>query len=136
MRVEELHMLHNVRPLDPSKSPPIVTGRPIEIAPLEKPKTPFSELLAKQIQDKINLKFSSHALERISQRQIQVSASELDRLQRGFENVKQKGGNNSLILVDDNAYIVSVDNKTVITAMPKETTYDKVFTEIDSVAIM
>jgi len=41
-----------------------------------------------------------------------------------------------LILVDDNAYIVSVDNKTVITAMPKETTYDKVFTEIDSVAIM
>jgi flagellar operon protein len=136
MKVEELQMLHNIRPLDPSQSPPIIGDKSDKIIPFDRPKTAFSEVLRKHIQEQTNLKFSSHALDRISEREIQVTASELDRLQKGFENIKQKGGNNSLILIDDSAYIVSIKNQTVITALSKENSYENVFTEIDSVAIM
>jgi len=72
----------------------------------------------------------------LDERQISMSKSELTRLTEGVKKVEDKGANSSLILIDDMAYIVSVKNKIVVTALDKNSTLGNVFTNIDSVAIV
>ena len=93
----------------------------------------FSEILGKKLQDGKNIKFSAHAQKRISSRQIDV---DLERLESGMENLKNKGGDNSLVMIDKNAFIVNVKNQTVVTAVGQASLKNNVFTNIDSVAIV
>jgi len=81
------------------------------------------------------LKFSGHALDRIQRRGIDVGASELARLQDGVARAAAKGGRESLVLVDGTAFVVSVPNRTVITAVDREHMREQVFTNIDSAVI-
>jgi flagellar operon protein len=136
MRIEDIQIERNVYPLHPSDSPPVVGTRSTGIESIDKSKSVFADVLQETIRNHKVLKFSSHALERINERQMQISTFDLERLEKGVKNVEQKGSKSSLILVDDNAYIVSINNKTVITAMSKEASLENVFTNIDSVAIM
>ena len=46
-----------------------------------------------------------------------------------------KGARESLVLVDDTAFVVSVRNRTVITAVDRARMRDQVFTNIDSAVI-
>ena len=46
-----------------------------------------------------------------------------------------KGINESLVLVDDMAFIVNIKNNTVITAMDKNSSDENVFTNIDGAVI-
>ena len=46
--------------------------------------------------------------------------------------LKEKGGQNSLIVSDKAAYIVDVKNNKVVTAVDKESMGENVFTKIDS----
>jgi len=48
----------------------------------------------------------------------------------------QKGIKNSLVLVDDYAFIMNVPSSTVITAMDKNETKNNVFTNIDGAIIV
>ena len=50
--------------------------------------------------------------------------------------LQRKGVNESLVLVDNLAFIVNVPNKTVVTAMDQEETNANVFTNIDGAVIM
>ena len=93
----------------------------------------FSEILGKKLQAGKSIKFSAHAKKRISSRQIDV---DLQRLETGLERVKNKGGDNSLVMIDKNAFIVNVKNQTVITAVDQASLKNNVFTNIDSVAIV
>lgn len=65
-----------------------------------------------------------------------VSQNEIERLNNGVKQLDEKGSKNSLILVDDTAFVVSVRNKMVITAIDKQMSANNVFTNIDSVAIV
>jgi len=47
-----------------------------------------------------------------------------------------KGARESLILLDDKAFVVSVRNRTVITAVDGEHLKENVFTNIDSAVIV
>ncbi len=96
----------------------------------------FSEILNHKITENQELKFSAHAIKRLNDRQINMSATDLSRLTEGVKKVDGKGASSSLILVDDMAYIVSVKNKIVVTALDKTATLGNVFTNIDSVAIV
>jgi len=136
MRIEDIQIERNIYPLHPSDSPPVVGNRSTGIESIDKSKALFADVLQETIRNHKVLKFSSHALERINERQLHISSFDLERLEKGVKNVEQKGSKSSLILVDDNAYIVSINNKTVITAMSKEASLENVFTNIDSVAIM
>lgn len=97
---------------------------------------PFDEILNSKLNDSTSLKFSAHAAKRIQQRQMDISPTQLTRLENGVGKAEAKGAKNSLVLVDKDAYIVSVKNKTVVTAMPQENTTGNVFTNIDSVTII
>lgn len=98
--------------------------------------TSFSDILGDKIKQGRDIKFSGHAMRRIDERRINISNLDLSRLESGIERVERKGARNSLILIDDTAYIVSVRNKTVVTALTKEAALGNVFTNIDSVAIV
>jgi flagellar operon protein len=81
------------------------------------------------------VQFSGHALQRIERRQIDVSPQTLVRLQEGVARAAGKGARESVVLVDGTAFVVSVKNRTVITAVDPGHMRDHVFTNIDSAVI-
>jgi len=81
------------------------------------------------------LQFSKHALARVQRRGIELDPSTLGRLSQGVQRAASKGSRDSLVLVDGTAFVVSVSNRTVITAVGSEHMKDNVFTNIDSAVI-
>lgn len=81
------------------------------------------------------LKFSKHAAGRLSERNIELSASQMDRLNAGMQAAGEKGINESLVMVDQLAFIVNVKNQTVITALDGKDSTQNVFTNIDGAVI-
>jgi flagellar operon protein len=81
------------------------------------------------------LRFSKHALERLQRRGIELDPATLQRLGEGVARAAGKGSRDSLVLVDGTAFVVSVRNSTVITAVGSEHMKDNVFTNIDSAVI-
>jgi flagellar operon protein len=67
------------------------------------------------------LEFSRHALKRIVQRGLQMDAPRLERLGQAVDRAGAKGSRDSLILLDELALVVSVQNRTVLTAMDEAT---------------
>ena len=80
--------------------------------------------------------FSKHANERLESRNINLSDAQIDRLNRGVMQAKEKSINESLVMMDNIAFIVNVKNNTVITAMEQETEDGNVFTNIDGAVIV
>jgi flagellar operon protein len=81
------------------------------------------------------LQFSRHALARVQRRGIELDPTTLGRLSQGVDSAASKGSRDSLVLVDGTAFVVSVSNRTVITAVGSEHMKDHVFTNIDSAVI-
>ena len=81
------------------------------------------------------LRFSKHALERAQRRGIPLDAATLGRLSEGVGRIAAKGSRDSLVLVDGTGFVVSVNNRTVITAVGAEHMREHVFTNIDSAVI-
>lgn len=97
----------------------------------------FEEILKeKQTTDHSGIKFSKHASMRLNDRNITLSAEQNERLENAVKEADNKGVNESLVLVDDLAFIVNVPNRTVITAMEQSETNSNVFTNIDGAVIM
>ena len=93
-----------------------------------------------QILDQVNgsqetVKFSKHAANRLNDRNIELTQDQMDRLNQGTIQAGEKGINESLILVDQLAFIVNVPNNTVVTAMDQKEQSNQVFTNIDGAVI-
>lgn len=82
------------------------------------------------------LKFSKHASNRLTDRNITLTNSQRERLESGAVKAGEKGIQESLVVVDELAFIVNIPNKTVITAMDRSDTADNVFTNIDGAVFM
>ncbi|MFN3683318.1 MAG: TIGR02530 family flagellar biosynthesis protein [Fimbriimonadaceae bacterium] len=82
------------------------------------------------------LKVSGHAQTRLQSREIQLGKEEWERVLSGVERAAQKGARESLVMLDDVALVVSIRNRTVITAVDKQHLKDNVFTNIDSAVIV
>lgn len=80
--------------------------------------------------------FSRHAKNRITSREIEITDHEIIQLKKGIEKALEKGAKNSLILINNTAFIVSVENYTVITILDQDSIKEKVFTNIDSAVLM
>ena len=90
----------------------------------------------KSTEKKINGISFEEILKRLTQRNINLSDDQSMRLQKGIAAADSKGVNDSLVLVDDIAFIVNVPSKTVVTAMDQAETNSNVFTNIDGAVIM
>ena len=82
------------------------------------------------------VKFSQHAQDRLRARNINFSANDLANLEGAVNNVAQKGGKESLVMMGDAALVVSIKNRTVVTAMDRSQMHGNVFTNIDSAVII
>ncbi|NPV92046.1 MAG: flagellar protein [Firmicutes bacterium] len=90
------------------------------------------------LKDKLNqgIKFSQHAEQRLRSRNISLSGSDLQRLNTAVDKAANKGARDSLVLMDNLALVVSVKNRTVITAVDESSLKENVFTNIDSAIIV
>lgn len=81
--------------------------------------------------------FSKHALERISERRIDIENGDtLERLNKAVELAGEKGSNDALVMIGSNAFIVSIKNNKVITTLSADDMQGNIFTNIDSTVIM
>lgn len=80
------------------------------------------------------LRLSKHANERMRQRNIDLSPEQWLRLEDGVQRAGQKGIRESLVMVDQLAFIVNVNSNTVITAVGEND--DRIFTNIDGAVIV
>jgi flagellar operon protein len=90
----------------------------------------FNSIFQQEL-DKV--KFSNHALKRLESRNIQLSDNSINKIQNAVEKAELKGAKDSLIMLDDTAYVVNIPNRTVVTAIELNKTNENVFTNIDSV---
>ena len=97
----------------------------------------FQQVLQqKTLQNAGSLKFSKHAMGRLNDRSIELSEGQLERLNQGAQKAGQKGIKDSLVIVDELAFIVNVPNQTVVTAMDSTETNSNIFTNINGAVIM
>ena len=97
----------------------------------------FNNFLKKKINNDQNsddngVRLSGHAKKRLEERNINLDGNEFLKIRDGIDKLKEKGGKDSLIVTNQAAYIVDVDNQTVVTAMDKNDMAENVFTKIDS----
>jgi flagellar operon protein len=114
---------------------PISAGNKAAVAPGPVVKTPapnFQDIFRQELGE---VKFSQHALARLEQRDIRLDAGQVGRLKAAVDKAAQKGARDSLVLMDKLAFVVSVRNRTVITAMADGQLKDNLFTNIDSAIV-
>ncbi|MCE5284783.1 MAG: flagellar protein [Pelosinus sp.] len=123
-------ILYTTRPILPvdtstlaAKKAKIVSGAGAE----------FGKILDHEIN---NVKFSQHALQRLENRNIAFDQEKLAKLNDAVDKAAQKGAKESLVLMNDLALVVSVKNRTVITAMDGASMKENIFTNIDSAVII
>ena len=80
--------------------------------------------------------FSNHAMQRMESRNLNLSTQDLQKLDDTVDMMAKKGAKESLIYMNDMALVVSVANRTVITAMDGKSAKENIFTNIDSAAIL
>jgi flagellar operon protein len=107
-------------------------GKPVQIPPTSAPS--FRAVLEQQQGQP--LKFSAHAMQRLQSRNISLSNEDMARMNQMADKAAQKGAKQSLFMLRDVAMVVSITNRTVITAVDQDSMRENVFTNIDSAAII
>ena len=97
---------------------------------IKSPGDSFESIFQKELE---KVKFSSHALKRLEERNIELSDDEMSKINTAVERAELKGSKDSLVMMNSTAFIVNIPNRTVITAMPIADSKENVFTNIDSV---
>lgn len=120
--------------LQPGRTAPIqgIRSMPRPGASEKSHATSFQKLLEQQQ----SLKFSQHAQLRLKQRGIELDDGQLNRIAGAVEQAAAKGAKDSLVLFRDIAMIVSVPNRTVVTAMDGAAMKEHIFTQIDSAVVV
>ncbi len=77
----------------------------------------FREILEGLSSTDSGLTFSKHAATRLEQRDIHLPPNGLARLDEGLRIAREKGLTNTLILLDDSAFVVNADAGKVITSL-------------------
>jgi flagellar operon protein len=124
----DLRRIHDLPPLQQG------TGVTEKVAPQEK--GDFAQELEKARGSTGKLRFSAHAVERMSERGITLTPLELEKVNSAVQTACDKGSRSSLVLLDERAFVISIANRTVITAMDGENMKDQMVTNIDSAVII
>jgi flagellar operon protein len=136
MSISNSLLIPNVGPL------PSAGGvQPNSVEKLKGPKTgpgDFDQILdqmAKGSDIKNPLKMSAHAAQRLQDRKIQMDPATWAKVSRAVDQAEAKGLEDALVLTGDAAFIVSVKNRTIVTALDRGSAQGNVFTNIDGAVI-
>lgn len=124
---------------------PVITGRPT-IAPgnstgsLNKQQVrnvgEFASILKQTQEQHEEIKFSKHAQMRLQSRNISLTKAQKDKMKEAVLKAESKGVRDSLVLMDNLAFVINVRNRTVITAANNNELKENVFTNIDGAVIV
>jgi flagellar basal-body rod modification protein FlgD len=95
----------------------------------------FGKVL-EHVQKQNDLKISAHAMDRLAERNIKITDKDMVKLKDAVENIRNKGGKEALILYNNIAFITSIRNSTIITAVDSQNMKENVFTNIDSAVVL
>jgi flagellar operon protein len=128
--IDDLHFLKG--PIGPGA---VGGGKPTTVGPKAAPQGPsFAEVFQQTLDTK--LKVSAHAQQRLQSRKIDLTQADWDKINQGVDRAAAKGAKEALVLSDKAALVVSVRNRTVITAVDPQNLKENVFTNIDSAVIV
>ncbi len=96
----------------------------------------FASVLDSALGETRAVRFSAHAMQRIRERNIQLTPSDHARIAESTDAASAKGAREALVLMDRLALIVGVPNRTVITVIEAVAGENTVFTNIDSVVVV
>ncbi len=96
----------------------------------------FKDMFSNEMAADQGISFSKHASERLFSRGIEISQEMLTKISNAVDTAAAKGSRETLILTDDSALVVSVKNRTVITAFDRNNLRDGIVTSIDSAVIL
>ena len=96
----------------------------------------FHDILKDKTRTQPELKFSKHVSQRMMQRNINLSAKDVQEIGKAVAKAEKKGVKDTLIIKDNMALIVNIANKTIITALDKESAKENIFTNIDGAVII
>lgn len=113
-------------------------SRPKNPVDSEKNEASFRKILEQTAEKESGktLKFSKHAANRLAERKIELTDGQLGRLSEGMAKASEKGIRESLVIMDELAFIVNVPSNTVVTAMSRTQTQENVYTNIDGAVII
>ncbi|HBM74428.1 MAG TPA: flagellar biosynthesis protein [Clostridiaceae bacterium] len=121
----------------------IINGKIVPVEALQEKKSTspvekenFNKVFETELEKENQVKISKHAMERIKTRNIELDGKDLKKLTDAIDKADSKGARESLLLYKDVAFIASIRNKTIITAVDGQNAKDNIFTNIDSAVII
>ena len=96
----------------------------------------FDTLLKQQLEGTNKLKISKHAEERLHERGILIEPEKWNLIQKKINEARQKGVNDSLVILENATLIVNAKNHTVITAMNRHEADGLLFTNINGTILI
>lgn len=96
----------------------------------------FSGILQEKLDQSSGIKFSKHAELRMQSRNINLTSSQKEKMGEAVKKAEAKGVKDSLVLMDNMAFVVNVRSRTVITAANNSELKENVFTNIDGTVIV
>lgn len=119
---------------------PVITGSPhAKAAAEQKVKAgSFKDILNTAIKEngQKSLTISKHAMERAALRGIELDGENIERIARAADKAAEKGITDTLIFMDNTAFIVNVPSKVVITVVGAESDTESIFTNINGAVIV
>lgn len=118
--------------------PPVIGGNTIGSANIRSNTAVagFEGILREKLSDSGEIKFSKHAEFRLQSRNISLTQAQKDKMKEAVAKAESKGVRDSLVLMDNLAFVVNVRNRTVITAANSNELKENVFTNIDGAVIV
>lgn len=124
--IDQIYFPNPVQPVGRGGQPSGITGT----------RTVTDSPFARVLEQSGGVRFSQHAQERLKARNIAFTNEQLQQLEGALNSVASKGGRDSLVMMGDAALVVSVPNRTVVTAMDRSQMKGNIFTNIDSAVII
>ncbi|WP_017727316.1 TIGR02530 family flagellar biosynthesis protein [Halalkalibacterium ligniniphilum] len=119
--------IHSLQQLHALKKRPQIREKQIET---------FSNLLQAELAKPEKLKLSKHAEQRMEARGITMTEATWMRISKKVAEAKDKGLQETLVLTNEAALVVSARNQTVITALDRQEAKDQIFTNINGTIII
>jgi flagellar operon protein len=107
------------------------TTKPAAKAPVLGKGEDFSSILSQKLNEGGDVKISKHAAMRLEARNINLDAEQVEKLKHAVDKASTKGVRDTLVVMDDVAFVVNVNARTVITAVNQSELKENIFTNID-----
>ncbi len=100
------------------------------------PQNRFDKILQREVRKQETIRFSAHAEKRLQSRNISINESQKIKLNQAVDTASNKGVKDSLILLNNLAFVVNIKNRIVVTAMEQSQLKEGIVTNIDSTMII